>query len=272
MKRFHILIPLSLFLAVSLIFHFSSPNIPDPDSFYHLGHARYYAQDGLAVADFPWMHYSVVRTLAADIWYGFHVFLIPFSLLGGTMGIKLAGVVLTAVALSAIYWVCRRHKLRWPVFWPLLVFVSAPNILNRFLMTRPHLLSLALAAVLFSLLIRGRLIWIFVVSALLSWFHLSLFWIAVGLAGVVFAVRLIVNRKWLWRGSFAVTAGLLIGWLARPNPFGALKLVYIQVFQLITEKQSGLPLLFGRELFPLSTETLFKNFSAFMLLWLGAMV
>ncbi|MBI4119900.1 MAG: hypothetical protein HY454_00355 [Parcubacteria group bacterium] len=272
MKRFFIFLPLVLFFVVALIFHFSSPNIPDPDSFYHLGHARFYIQNGLASTDFPWMYYSVIRTSAADIWWGFHVFLIPFARFSGTLGIKLAGVLLTVAALASIYWLCRRHKLRWPLFWPLFIFISAPNILNRFLMTRPHLLSLALAAILFSLLIRGRLIWIFTAAAFLSWFHLSLFWLAIGLTGVVFAVRLMADRRWLWREFLAVTAGLALGWLARPNSIGALKLVYIQVFKLLTEKQQGLPLLFGRELFPLSTETLFKNFSVFMLLWLGAIV
>ena len=41
-----------------------------------------------------------------------------------------------------------------------------------------------------------------------------------------------------------------MGWLARPNPIGAIKLAYIQVVQLMVEKLNGIPFQFGSELKP----------------------
>ncbi|MBI2465779.1 MAG: hypothetical protein HYV66_00935 [Candidatus Sungbacteria bacterium] len=74
----------------------------------------------------------------------------------------------------------------------------------------------------------------------------------------------------MWREGLILLAGTITGWLLRPNPVGSLKLAYIQVVQLMLEKQNDFSLLFGRELFPLAPQTLFQNFSGFMLLWLLA--
>ena len=53
------------------------------------------------------------------------------------------------------------------------------------------------------------------------------------------------GRKYL-----AVILGLIAGWILRPNPIGAARLAYIQVVKLLFEKQSNIPLRFGRELTP----------------------
>ena len=272
------------FFAVALVFHFSSPNIPDPDSFYHIKHAQIYRTEGLPFSSFPWTQYSAIKSNASDIWYGFHVLLVPFSGWDGTIGIKLAGVILTFFALAGLWFVFKRHHIKWPVFWPILIFISAPNIMNRFLMMRPHLLSLALIMLLLSFLILSfkptritsirsyaRDTLIFVLAFLISWVHLSLIWIPLLVFGIVFLAKRFFEKTWLWREGFVLALGSIAGWLLRPNPIGSLKLAYIQVVQLMLEKQQDFSLLFGRELFPLAPQTLFQNFSAFMLLWFLAM-
>ena len=52
--------------------------------------------------------------------------------------------------------------------------------------------------------------------------------------------------------SAAVVAGTLAGFLLRPNPLGALRLVWIQLGLYVEVKRRGLPLPFGLELQPLS--------------------
>ncbi|MDP1718914.1 MAG: hypothetical protein Q8L24_00605, partial [bacterium] len=49
------------------------------------------------------------------------------------------------------------------------------------------------------------------------------------------------------------------------------KLFYIQVIKQIAEKQGGLPLLFGAENFPLSSNILFLNFGVMLLIWTVAL-
>ncbi len=74
----------SLFLAASVALsswsRFLEPGrIIARDSLYHLGHAAIYAARGLAYHEFPSTAFSVIRSYAADIWYGFHVILVPFT-------------------------------------------------------------------------------------------------------------------------------------------------------------------------------------------------
>ncbi len=279
------ILALALFLILSLAFHFSSSNIPDPDSFYHIKHAQIYRDNGVIFNKFPWTQYSAIKTKASDIWYGFHILLIPFSFFNGILGIKLAGAFLTFFTLIGFWFVFRRHNVNWPVFWPILIFISAPNIMNRFLMMRPHLLSLALIILFFSFLILPlkpqhifslrsytKYISVFMIAILISWIHVSLVWIPFLVFGVVFLTKMIVEKIWLWREGLVLLTGTIVGLLLRPNPVGSLKLAYIQVIQLILEKQNEATLLFGRELFPLAPQTLFQNFSAFMILWFWAVV
>lgn len=268
-----ILIAVTIFAIISAIFHFSSPNIADSDSFFYFGQADRQKTDGLLRVDFPWSQQSALKDLSVSLWYGFTTFLIPFTYLGhSSTVIKLAGALLTAATLSLYYWTLKREKLIYPLFWPLLFFFSAPNILFRFLMVRPQIVSVALSPLLLSFLIRGNAWGAFLTAFAISWFHLNLAWLPILIATVAALAIYIINRQWKNAGwpCLAVLVGVLVGWLLRPNPIGAIKLFYIQVFQQIFEKQGGLPLLFGTENYPLSSATLFTNFLPFLLIWLPA--
>ncbi|MEK7564810.1 MAG: hypothetical protein AAB501_01060 [Patescibacteria group bacterium] len=281
-----LLIPIIFFLLVSIFFNFSSPNIPDPDSFYHITHAKIYRAEGLFITEFPWTQFSAIKQYSADLWYGFHILLIPFSFFSSTLGIKLAGVFLTFSVLYSLFFVLKKLNVIWPTLWAVLAFVSAPNIMNRLLMTRPHLLSLALTILLFYYLIQkedqtantvrwrslSHCIAIIFTAFLISWIHISLIWTSFLIFGVIFLIKRIIEKIWLWRDGLILLAGAIIGWLLRPNPIGAIKLAYIQVVELMIQKQQEATLLFGREIFPLAPQTLFQNFSAFMILWFFAMV
>ena len=78
--------------AVSMGLHFSVDKFPDPDVFYHFRHAELYGSiTEIFRTDFPWVHYSVISKLSSDLWYGFHVLIIPFTLVGDRiLGMQLA--------------------------------------------------------------------------------------------------------------------------------------------------------------------------------------
>ena len=252
---------------LSAFLHFSSPNIPDPDSFYHLRHSEILRRTSWSDTGFPWAYYSAIRTHSADLWYGFHLLLIPFTFGGGTViGIKIAGVFLTSLLLAAYYLAAKRQKFIFPAFWPFLFLLAVPNVLFQLLMVRPHMVSLALAVLLLSFLSFGKLLAVFSVSAAITFFHLNFFWIGPGIALAVFFASLIY-KDFEIKKVLAVALGTAGGALLRPEPISALKLAYIQVVKLLFEKQSALPLLFGRELAPLSFKTLFQTSFLFFLLW-----
>ena len=73
------IIALVVFSAIALFFHAYYPNISDPDSFYHIRHASLYRENGILNSNFPWVTKSAIGKFGADIWYGFHILLIPFT-------------------------------------------------------------------------------------------------------------------------------------------------------------------------------------------------
>lgn len=262
-----------VFLALTASFAFSTDRILDPDQFYHFRHATLYKGGGLAVTDFPWTQFSIWKLYSADIWYGFHVLLIPFTYFADELlGMKFATIFLATVFLTAFYLVLRRHKIAHPFFWTAFLYFSAPDLLFRLNMSRPQILSFALLTLLLSFFIRGRWWPVFLLSAFLAFFHLSLFWTAI-LVGAIAALWVFVFEKKLeWQKLLAVIGGLIVGWLLRPNPIGALKILWVQLFELVFEKQSGVQLLFGSELLPLDWETIKFQLIPALILWLVAII
>lgn len=255
-----------LALGIALFLFLNLQDVSDADSFYHIRHAWLYRTQGIFQSAFPWVQFSAISQYSSDIWYGFHILLIPLTLFADlAVGIKIGGILVTALSLILIGFAFMRLRIRWPLFWLfLLIFITA-DLAYRFSMLRPHPISLGLALLIFAYLFksdeekrssRKASLILIGLSALYSWNHLSLFWLPLLIALVVAAIQFIQERKIYWMNSLAVLGGLILGWLLRPNPLGAAKLAYIQVFKLLFEKQGGLPLRFGRELTPF----VFENF------------
>ena len=262
------------------------PRIADLDGFYHLGHAAHYLTHGPFDSAFPWATQSVMSVYGGDLWWGLHVLLLPFAALGDpTWGLRLAAPAFTAALAGTVVWVLRRHGVPWAGFWAAAALVAVPNVFYRFLMVRPHVLSLAAALALASVLVRGRAWWVFGLSALIAWIHLSLFWLPVG---VVAAYALVRGGEWVRAHPQpsapptdgarpvpvhlavpAVFFGVVVGWLARPDPLAAGMLANVQLVRLFAEKASSEPLLFSPELSAISLEDLALMSWLFLAAWLA---
>jgi hypothetical protein len=267
--------------AVLLAAHLSlAPRIAAVDSFYHIGHAAEYLSRGLFDTSFPWATQSVIRDLGADLWWGFHVVLVPFTLFDDpAMGIRVAAPILTLLLAAAFLYVLRRHAVPYSAWWTALFLLAVPNVLYRYLMVRPHVLSLGLALVLASVLVRGRWWQVFLVTAAMVWLHLSLFWMAPGVVGAYVLARLLARHPRGPTGAvppvgaiLAVTGGTALGWLARPAPLASARLAYVQIVQLFTEKAGERPLTFAVELDPLSLPELGRTSWFFLAVWIGAIL
>ncbi len=254
-------------LALSFYLHFNSDNFPDPDIFYHFRHAALYAGGELFSGEFPWAPYSIIGRFSSDIWYGFHVLLIPFAWVDDPLiGMRLAGVFVTAVCLLSVYLVCLRLELEPASLWPFVLLFSSAFLLHRLTMLRPHVLSMGLSALILALLAAGRIRGVFLAAFASAWLHLSLFFVPIIVLGVYVATKLVTEKSLAWRESLALAGGLVAGWLLRPNPIGAAKIAYVQIFQWTLEKLAGAPLEVGSELRPLAI-AVHSNYLAFIVLW-----
>ena len=272
-KNYRILIfGLILIIAISAFFHWRLAGISDTDSFYHIKHSLIYRSEGLTQTAFPWTQYSVINKFSSDIWYGLHILTIPFTyFLNLVNGIKLGGFLITVISLFFILLALMRLKIKWPLFWLAIFALASPDLIYRLTMFRPHPLSLGIAALLFAYLVMDSAcspqvvrsptgespqaektsktyLLLFIFGFFFSWIHLSLAWLPILIVGVISGARFLQKLPIEWRKISAVFSGLILGWLLRPNPFGAVKIAYVQIAQLFLEKD--LPLRFGRELKP----------------------
>lgn len=266
----HYLLFVTVALALAALFRFHQGGAPDSDSFYHLRHAALYAEQGLLTREFPWLVYSIISRFASDIGYGFHVLLIPFATrFEAIRGIQWASVAETVAVLVMLYAVMRRHRLAYPWAWPFALFFLGPPILYTFLLTRPQTLTMGFAALLLSHLIRGSGWGALLAAFAISFVHLNISLIIPVIVGVAFLVRLVTARTWEWRRALFALAGMALGWLARPNPWGALQIERVQMLTHTLVRESGVPLLFGREWLPLPAAKALSLFMYFSVLWLG---
>jgi hypothetical protein len=240
MRRDEWLIALSVIVVFAMVLHSRVfPQITDNDSFYHIRHAWEYRTGGLWQRAFPWAQYSAMKTYAADIWYGYHLLLIPLTFMRPLLyGIYWGAFFTTVLSILLVYWAFDRLKVKWPIVWTMVFAMITADIMFRLSMLRPHPISLGLALVLF------------------SWIHLAVSWI-LGLVTLAAVLPNLLQKRGLgWQSVLAVLGGIGLGWVARPNPLGAATLAYIQVVELMRTKQQNLPLGFGREIFPFY----FENF------------
>ena len=268
-------------LAVAAAAHMSLlPRVADLDGLYHMGHALAYLEGSLLDTSLPWATQSVIADVGGDLWWGFHVLLLPFAGLAGIeAGSRLAAAALTLVLASTVFLVLRRHGVPGAGWWAVVFLVAVPNVLFRHLMLRPHVLSLAASFAILSVLTRGRWWQVGLLSAFIAWIHLSLSWMGPALVAAYAVVRIpvtvAVGRDRPDRGVPiraavpAAVGGALVGWLLRPDPLATARLLNIQLVELFTVKGLDVPLTFAAELTPVGPMELARTSGLFLVAWMG---
>lgn len=257
-----------IFVGIAYYANFRSNTIYDPDSFYHIRHTAIYQEQGILYSEFPWVQYSVIKDLKADLWYGFHIFLLPFAYFNDlTLGIKLAGFSITFLVLWSFYVALKNLGVSFPALWSSLFIFSSPMVLFRMAMTRPHPLSLGLFVLIFSFLVSGPVWPIFIFGFLVAWLHSSLFWFPFFIFFSVSMFRIANRRNIDFYKLAALTGGIFTGLFARPNPIANLKLIYIQIVDLYLSKKALDPIIGGELKTPKLMEALI-NAPLFILIML----
>ena len=276
-------LPVGAILFVVALGHLTLfPKVADLDGFYHIGHASAYLEGSIFDTTLPWATRSVIRDQGADLWWGFHVVLTPFAMFEDPgVGIRLAAMVLTLLLGLTVYRVLRRHGVPEAGWWAAAFLIAVPNIFFRYLMVRPHVLSLAASIALLSVLVRGRWWHVALLSAFISWLHINLFWVAPGLVVAYALTRIPVTIASdpgepdhgvpISSALAAVLVGTLAGWLLRPNPMATATLLSVQLIRLFAQKATEEPLLFAGELLPIGVPELLRTTWLFSALWVVAL-
>ena len=232
--------------------------INDPDSFYHIGHARLYWQRGIFYREFPWVAFSVISKHRSDLWWGFHVLLSPLGLLKDQyFALRLAPAVLLTIQL----FVFRKALLvlNLSQWWAFSFLLASTGFLMRSQTIRPQTVSCALLVLIFAaLVVRNRRL-AFLTALALGLLHSTLFdmILPVGLCAAL-AGRL-RHGDWkfgttFWTFCITVVAGTL-----RPGWWDGLQLLKVQLIDLLLVRRQKLIHNFGMELDPANRFYLVNN-------------
>ena len=120
---------------------------------------------------------------------------------------------------------------------------------------------------MFALLATGNVWGVFWVTLASTFLHLNFFFVSFLVVGVFTLIKIFTEKLLPWRECIALLGGVLAGWILRPNPMGAARILYTQLFQLTIEKIGGSPLDLAAEMSPLKLKAN-SNYMFFIVLLL----
>ncbi|PLX24712.1 hypothetical protein C0580_04335 [Candidatus Parcubacteria bacterium] len=226
--------------------------VGDPDGFYHTKIALL-LREGELLKTLPWMQFSTLRDSFTDHHLLYHLLLVPFTYIGDNplLGVKIATVFFTLLAILVFYWLLKKLHIIWPWLWAVL-FITLGGVTFRLSLVKANALSLILVWLLVFALLHRKAVLIFFLSFIFVWLYggwplavliailyiltdfvykkihtekLKVFWAKVV---KVFKHPQVSNKKIIWSMILGLAAGLII------NPYWPQNLYfyYQQVFQI----------------------------------------
>ncbi len=205
----------------------SFPVLYDTDSYYHLGIARLYAEEGV-VDQLPWLRFSLLRDGFGDKELLFHLLMVPLAggeqaSLGGRWALALwngllVGLLAALGARALRRPAGRRRGLAWGVLLlvPWVSYFGSLAFLGRAVRLRPELLALALLLLASWCAGSGRFRWLGVVAVLFALSYTA-FHALVGLCFLWFLQQGWMRRCWHWRLLLYSLLGTVSGLLLHPH-------------------------------------------------------
>jgi hypothetical protein len=121
------------FILFGVIFSYFSflqlPQVlPDPDSFYHARLSQILGA-GKIQENFPYLKFTTLNDGYIDHHFLYHLFLVPFvKIFDPLQGIKIAQALLTSLFIFLFYWFLKKEKIKYSLFWTLLLALNSPFI------------------------------------------------------------------------------------------------------------------------------------------------
>lgn len=230
--------------AFSLLLFFLVRSANDNDNFYHLAHASIYAKNGIDYRPFPWAALSVISTFKSDLWWGFHVLLVPITHISD-LDIRLLAAPAILVFFHLLISGGAMMLLRITPWFGFVTLLSTTAVISRMDTVRPQSLSAALLIWIFASLVSNQPFLAILGSVLLGFIHPTLSYMLLPmLVGYIWFAK--EKHRW-WTSIGCLSAALAIA-LVRPGWKDGLSLMKVQLFDLFLVRRSGEIKNFGVEL------------------------
>jgi len=245
-----------LCFAVLSVIIFATPAFLGTDDYYHARLATQIIDQGRLAVDFPWLPMTILNPQQfVDHHLLYHLYIAPWTWLGGINGAKLATVSIAAGVFLASWALMRQIGVRYPVFWTLALFGMSVPFLFRMLMIRTQGASLLVLILALMLLFQRRYRWLIVIGFAYAWLYNG-FVLLLGFAALYTAAQWIAERRFEWQPVFYCALGIGLGLVV--NPYFPHNFEFI-FDHLIAKVDLGSSIRVGNEWYPYTTDMLMQN-------------
>ncbi len=231
-NRWSILGWILLCLLIAGAFQLYIPYPWDSDTAYHVAVGKLIREHGILHA-FPWTPFSWLADHYADKELLFHLLFVPLAGLHWITAAKIIGSLTGATLLFVFYLILRSEGVRWPGLWALVPLSASVLFIFRFVLVRPHLLSITLALVFLWAAARAKFIILAAVSAIYPWAYVAFWQIPCLLLLAVETAHLLSGERLQWKAAVVTTAGLALGLVLHPNVSNLLSFSWIQMADVL---------------------------------------
>lgn len=215
-------------LAVAAGLHFGFVRIPnDADTAYHAVVGELIRKHGF-LRSFPWTPMSWLADRYADKELLFHLLFVPLTGLGWVTASKIVGTIAGAALLVSSYLVLRAEEVRFAALWALLPLAVSSAFLYRFVLVRPHLLSISLSILVLWAASRRRLLVVAAAALVYPWAYVA-WMMPLGLAAVAEVARAASGERPGWKPTAVAAAALVVGVAVHPNAANLLQFTWLQL-------------------------------------------
>lgn len=230
-KRAEIFVWGALFLLLTAVIQWQIPAPMDGDTAYHAAVGQLIRDHGILRA-FPWTPFSWLADNYADKELLFHLFFAALGDAGWMTAARIIGAFCGAAILMTIYLLLRREGVAYPWLWALIPLAASHTFVYRFLIVRPHLLSITLAIIVLWSAARGRLLILAVASAIYPWAYVA--WhLPVVLVVISEAARILSGLRLRWQPLLVACCGVAAGVALHPNAVNLGRLFWIQIVEVL---------------------------------------
>lgn len=237
-----------LYLILVAALQLQIPYPFDSDTAYHAVVGQLTRKHGILYY-FPWTPFSLLADRYADKELLFHLLFVPFAWLNWTTASQIVGTISGAAILFALYLILRAEKVQYAGWWPIVLVTSSVLFLFRFVLVRPHLLSITLALIILWAATRNKLIILAIASAIFPLAYVAFWQIPLLLLLAVETSRYLSGNRILWKPAIVVFFGILTGLAFHPNTTNLLAVNWMHMADVLFKSSWG-----GRTGFDLGEE------------------
>lgn len=196
----------------------------DPDAFFHMRLSWEISKSGFSL-NMPWFPFMPGFIDSNFLYHWISSLISSFDLI---FVYKILGLFISSLIFGSFYFVLKKYKARFPLFW-IILFFSSSAFVFRLLLFRPFLISVLLITLSFYFISKNKSLKFFVLSVLYPLFYVIPFsiFIALTYALIEFIKEKVIKLKFLGISSL----GTVIGFLINPSFPKNLNFVFVQIFK-----------------------------------------